>query len=65
MEQRQPTAEEQKQYKEAYDKFAGHYMGLNDWGKVDFLFQMKVQLDTVSQILAQKNSKPDLTIPKP
>ena len=60
--QPQPTAEEQKQYKEAFDKFAQHYMSLNEWGRIDFLFQTKVQLETLTSLLTEKN---ELTIAKP
>ena len=61
----QPTAEEQKQYKEAYDKFAQHYMGLNEWGKIDFLFQTKAQIEGLHVQIAELKSKSGLTISKP
>lgn len=63
--QPQMTAEQEAAYKKAFDEFAKVYTTLNTWGQIDFLFQMKAQLDGISAELAKKSENSILTTTKP
>ena len=53
-----------KEYNEAFDTFAKEYMGLNEWGRIEMVFALRTQVNSLTmmlQKLIEDAAKKDLT----
>ena len=44
-------------YEKEYDNFAKHYMGLNEWSRIELLFNLRLNVDALAQMVMDLQKK--------
>lgn len=60
--QQQPQKSEAQQraeeaYKKEFDEFVSHYMSLNEWARIELLFNMRLNMDALFALIQDLQKK--------